>query len=63
MSANNPLPIANGVLVDGKDKLNNVVDHLNSSAHEEAMLLPKLGQASWTVVPGLNYLRNCTVNN
>ena len=45
MSTNNHLPIANGVLVDGKDKLNHVVDHLNSSAHEEAMRLEICDQA------------------
>ena len=45
MSADNHLPIANGVLVDGKDRLKHVVDHLNSSAHEEAMRLESCDQA------------------
>ena len=41
MSANNHLSIANGVRVDVKDRLKHVVDHLNSSAHEEAMRLAR----------------------
>ena len=45
MSANNHLPIANGVRVDGKDRLKYVVDHLNSSAHEEAIRLQNCDQA------------------
>ena len=45
MSANNHLPIANGMCVDGKDGLKHVVDHLNSSAHEEAIRLENCEQA------------------
>ena len=44
MSANNHLPIANGVRVDGKDRLKHVVDHL---AYQEAMRLEYCDQA-WT---------------
>ncbi|CAB3977527.1 E3 SUMO- ligase KIAA1586-like isoform X2, partial [Paramuricea clavata] len=36
MTSNCQLPIANGVRVDGKDRLKHVVDHLLSPAHEEA---------------------------
>ena len=45
MSANNHLPIANGVRADGKDRHKHVVDHLNSSAHEEAIRLKNCDQA------------------
>ena len=45
MSANNHLPIANGVRVDGKDRLKHIVDHLNSSAHEEAIRIENCDQA------------------
>ena len=45
MSANNHLSIANGVRVDGKDRLKHVVDHLKSSAHEEAIRLENCDQA------------------
>ena len=45
MSASNHLPIANGVRVDGKDRFKHVVDHLNSSAHEEAIRLENCNQA------------------
>lgn len=39
MISNCQLPIANGVRVDGKDRLKHVVDHLLSHAHEEAVRL------------------------
>ncbi len=39
MTSNCQLPIANGVRVDGKDRLKHVVDHLLSPAHEEAVRL------------------------
>ena len=35
----------NGVRVDGKDRLKHVVNHLNSSAHEEAIRLENCDQA------------------
>ena len=44
VSPNNHLPIANGVRVDGKDRLKHVVDHLNSSAHDEAIRLKNCDQ-------------------
>ena len=45
MNANNHLPIENGMRVDGKDRLKHVIDHLNSSAHDEAIRLKNCEQA------------------
>ena len=65
MSVSNHLPIANGMRVDGKDRLKHVVDHLNSPAYEEAMRLENCDQA-WTSKSDSHpciKLFNSTVNN
>ena len=65
ISVSNHLPIANGMRVDEKDRLKHVVDHLNSSAYEEAMRLENCHQA-WTSKSDSHpciKLFNSTVNN
>ena len=39
------IPVASGVLVDGKDRLRLIVDHLLSPAHKEALELEQLDEA------------------
>ena len=39
LSANSSLPMASGILADGKERLKFVKDHLISRAHEEAKRL------------------------
>ena len=39
------IPVLHGTLVDGKDRLRLVVDHLYSPAHEEVLRLKKLDYA------------------
>ena len=44
-TVNGRLPIANGIRADGKDRLKSIVDHLQSSAHEEAIRLQENDEA------------------
>ena len=44
-TVNGRLPIANGIRADGKDRLKSIVDHLQSSAHEEAIRLRENDEA------------------
>ena len=45
-SNNGKVPLARGVRTDGKDRLMNVIDHLESEIHQEATRLEELKQ-SW----------------
>jgi len=44
-TVNGRIPVAQGIRVDGKDRLRLIVDHLCSAAHEEALRLKKLDDA------------------
>ena len=44
-TVNGQLPIASGMRADGKDRLKYVVEHLQSTAHEEAMKQQKIDEA------------------
>ena len=61
-ATNGRIPVGSGVRIDGKDRLRLLVDHLLSSAHNEALRLQKLEEA-WSLSsdshPWVKVMKQC----